>query len=169
MGCGLRISRVVPSAVALLLSAWSIQASGIDEAGILGMNALTLATNDMALSFGFYRSLGLNRTFGGPSADFSTFGSSGGPAGGDNSFHINLFVAPAYKKPAAGAWNGWGRGIFYVSDVDGLYAHALKNGLHPEGSPRNASWGERYFQILDPIGHELSFAKPLEAQKQIMV
>jgi catechol-2,3-dioxygenase len=27
--------------------------------------------------------------------------------------------------------------------------------------PRNASWGERYFHMLDPDGHELSFARPL--------
>ena len=27
--------------------------------------------------------------------------------------------------------------------------------------PRDAEWGERYFHILDPDGHELSFARPL--------
>ena len=27
--------------------------------------------------------------------------------------------------------------------------------------PRDAEWGERYFHIADPDGHELSFAKPL--------
>ncbi len=29
--------------------------------------------------------------------------------------------------------------------------------------PRDASWGERYFHMRDPDGHELSFARPLTA------
>lgn len=31
----------------------------------------------------------------------------------------------------------------------------------PEGPPRDAAWGERYFHLIDPKGHELRFAKPL--------
>ncbi|MGH8701888.1 MAG: VOC family protein, partial [Burkholderiales bacterium] len=27
--------------------------------------------------------------------------------------------------------------------------------------PADAPWGERYFHISDPDGHELSFARPL--------
>ena len=27
--------------------------------------------------------------------------------------------------------------------------------------PRDAEWGERFFHVTDPDGHELSFAKPL--------
>jgi catechol 2,3-dioxygenase-like lactoylglutathione lyase family enzyme len=33
-------------------------------------------------------------------------------------------------------------------------------GFHPE-IPRDASWGERYFHMSDPEGHELSFARPI--------
>jgi len=33
-------------------------------------------------------------------------------------------------------------------------------GFDPE-IPRDASWGERYFHMPDPDGHELSFARPL--------
>jgi uncharacterized glyoxalase superfamily protein PhnB len=32
----------------------------------------------------------------------------------------------------------------------------------PADKPRNASWGERYFHMRDPDGHELSFARPLK-------
>jgi hypothetical protein len=32
--------------------------------------------------------------------------------------------------------------------------------IGPE-SPRDASWGERYFHMLDSDGHELSFARPI--------
>ena len=30
-----------------------------------------------------------------------------------------------------------------------------------EAPPEDASWGERYFHVTDPDGHELSFAKRL--------
>jgi uncharacterized glyoxalase superfamily protein PhnB len=55
----------------------------------------------------------------------------------------------------------WGRAIFYVSNVDDMYARALECGVTPEFPPRDAPWGERYFHLTDPDGHEISFAKPL--------
>ena len=55
----------------------------------------------------------------------------------------------------------WGRLIFHVADVDEFWTHLKGKGLDPE-SPRDASWGERYFHVLDPDGHELSFARPLQ-------
>jgi uncharacterized glyoxalase superfamily protein PhnB len=45
--------------------------------------------------------------------------------------------------------------------VDALHARALAAGLAPEAPPRDAEWGERYFHLRDPDGHELSFARPL--------
>jgi catechol 2,3-dioxygenase-like lactoylglutathione lyase family enzyme len=38
---------------------------------------------------------------------------------------------------------------------------ALAAGYTAETSPVDAPWGERYFHIRDPSGHELSFAHPL--------
>jgi uncharacterized glyoxalase superfamily protein PhnB len=61
-----------------------------------------------------------------------------------------------YGNPAT----QWGRVIFHVSDVDRFWAYFNEKGLHPE-SPRDASWGERYFHSCDPDGHELSFARPI--------
>jgi uncharacterized glyoxalase superfamily protein PhnB len=51
--------------------------------------------------------------------------------------------------------------IFYVADVDAFWTYLRGKGFHPE-SPRDASWGERYFHTSDPEGHELSFARPLQ-------
>ena len=34
-------------------------------------------------------------------------------------------------------------------------------GYPPDTAPRDAEWGERFFHVTDPDGHELSFAKPL--------
>ena len=53
----------------------------------------------------------------------------------------------------------WGRLIFHVSDVDRFWAYPMEKGFYPD-SPRDASWGERYFHMPDPDGHELSFARP---------
>ena len=52
----------------------------------------------------------------------------------------------------------WGRLIFHVSDVDSFWAYLMEKGFHPD-SPQDASWGERYFHMPDPDGHELSFAR----------
>jgi uncharacterized glyoxalase superfamily protein PhnB len=43
-----------------------------------------------------------------------------------------------------------------------MHAKAVAAGLTPETAPADAPWHERYFHILDPDGHELSFAKRLE-------
>ena len=53
----------------------------------------------------------------------------------------------------------WGRLIFHVSDVDRFWAYLMEKGFHPD-TPHDASWGERYFHMPDPDGHELSFARP---------
>ena len=61
--------------------------------------------------------------------------------------------------PSGGPW--WGRVIFYVADVDALYDRALAAGYQPATVPHDAEWGERFFHLIDPDGHELSFARPL--------
>jgi catechol 2,3-dioxygenase-like lactoylglutathione lyase family enzyme len=118
---------------------------------IESINAVTPATHDMARAAGFYRALGFEFRYGGEDADFTSFMVGTG--------HLNLIAQGARQ------WSWWGRIIFYVSDVDGLYEHALGLGLHPDTKPRDAEWGERFFHITDPDGHELSFAQPLTAQK----
>ena len=74
----------------------------------------------------------------------------------------------AQKTPSlrSSIWNrvnsclAWERLIFYVTDVDALWNHLRDRGFDPE-IPRDASWGERYFHMPDPDGHEMSFARPL--------
>ncbi len=114
-----------------------------------GLSAVTLLTSDMARSVAFYRSLGFHPLYGGPGADFTSFRAGTG--------YLNLQLDPG--RPPAGAI--WGRAIFWVDDVDAMHARARAAGLRPAGEPADAPWGERYFHILDPDGHELSFARPL--------
>ena len=113
-----------------------------------GISAVTLATHDMRRAVWFYRLLEFPLLYGGEEAAFTSF-----RAGGN---FLNLIA-----QPEARHWSWWGRLIFYHGDVDGLYARLVAAGCRPEAPPRDAPWGERFFHITDPDGHELSFAWPL--------
>ncbi len=116
--------------------------------GLLSLNAITLATHDMARAVAFYQALGFVLHVGGDRAQFTSFA-----VGSD---HLNLVEVALEVR-----WSWWGRVIFYVRDVDTLYRRAVAAGLETTTLPADAPWGERYFQLLDPDGHELSFASPL--------
>ena len=115
---------------------------------IESLSAITLATHDMARAVRFYRALGFVLRYGGEQAAFTSF--HAGPS------YLNLIV----QAPERG-WSWWGRASFYVADVDALYERALAAGLNSQFPPLDAAWGERYFHITDPDGHEISFARPL--------
>ena len=125
------------------------------EASFRSINAVTLATTDMRRAVAFYSALGLRPSYGGPDLPFTVL-----DVGADE--HLNLALRPA-AAPDGGA-TAWGRVIVHlagVAAVDALYRRARAAGLEPEGPPRDAEWGERYFHLRDPDGHELSFAAPL--------
>ena len=115
---------------------------------IEALSAVTLATSDMARSIAFYRTLGFVIAHGGPDAPLTSF-----KAGAS---FLNVI-----EKPAGSHWSWWGRVIFHVDDVDAVYRTALAAGFTPSTKPADAPWGERYFHLTDPDGHELSFARPL--------
>jgi catechol 2,3-dioxygenase-like lactoylglutathione lyase family enzyme len=117
------------------------------EAHVASLSAVTLATRDMRSAVPFYEALGFPCKYGGPSEAFTSFEFGG--------TFLNLIADP--RGPAG--W--WGRVIVYVSDVDGMYRKALAAGITPEFEPLDAPWGERYFHVVDPDGHEISFAKPI--------
>jgi catechol 2,3-dioxygenase-like lactoylglutathione lyase family enzyme len=110
------------------------------------LSAITLATHDMARAVSFYEALGFPLKYGGALEPFTSF-----------AFGTSFLNLIADSRPI----HWWGRVIVYVSDVDGVYRKALAAGLKPEFAPTDAPWGERYFHIVDPDGHELSFARPL--------
>jgi catechol 2,3-dioxygenase-like lactoylglutathione lyase family enzyme len=113
-----------------------------------GISAVTLATHNMARAVAFYEALGFVLKFGGPGAPFTSFHAGSG--------YLNLITMSGEC-----IWTWWGRAIFYVDDVDAQYALAVSAGLTPAFTPRDGTWGERYFHIVDPDGHELSFARPI--------
>jgi catechol 2,3-dioxygenase-like lactoylglutathione lyase family enzyme len=120
----------------------------VDRPRFRSISAVTLATRDMARAVQFYRALGFDLACGGESAEFTSF------VVGDG--YLNLIAASPEAR-----WSWWGRVIIHVDDVDALHARTRAAGLAPEAPPRDAEWGERYFHLTDPDGHELSFARPL--------
>ena len=120
--------------------------TGDTDGGIESISAVTLATQSMPKSVEFYKSLGFELRSGGPQAEFTTF-----RVGRQ---YLNI-IATA-EEPS---W--WGRVIFWVGDVDRMHRRVLDAGWSPEAPPRDANWGERYFHLSDPDGHELSFARRL--------
>ncbi len=115
---------------------------------IESISAVTFVTGDMARSVRFYASLGFEMRYGGESADFT-------------SFHVGTGYLNLSYLANSGDVSGWGRAIFYVEDVDAMHARVVEAGFVPEFAPREAVWGERYFHLQDPDGHELSFARPV--------
>ena len=113
---------------------------------ITRVSAITIRVSEMGRSMKFYRDiLGLSVKYGGDDDNFSSLNI-------DN-FFLNLEVS---EEPLS----LWGRIIFYCDDVDEMHSYLRGKGYDP-GEPTDATWGERFFHLKDPDGHELSFAEPI--------
>ena len=113
------------------------------------ISAITFRVLNMKASVQFYRNvLGMELLYGGERASFSSL-----RAKDSESAILNLEQGDSVSQ--------WGRLILHVTDVEAFWTHLREKGFDP-GIPRDASWGERYFHMLDPDGHELSFARPLQ-------
>ena len=120
------------------------------------LSAVTLVVAAMDAAVGFYLALGFALAYGGPDAAFTSFRIG-------RSF-LNLQLDSEnlrLDRETRRKERVWGRVIFWVDDVDAAHARAVASGFTPFGEPIDAPWGERYFHIRDPDGHELSFARPL--------
>jgi catechol 2,3-dioxygenase-like lactoylglutathione lyase family enzyme len=117
-----------------------------DAAVVEALSAVTLVVTDMARAVAFYDALGFRRLYGGGESAFTSYavGSS----------YVNLQLG----RP--GDPRSWGRVILYVSNVDAMWQRVVDVGGEPDHEPADAPWGERFFHVRDPDGHELSFARP---------
>ena len=112
------------------------------------VSAVTFQVTSMQVSVHFYRDvLGMELIYGGEDSYFSSL-----RAREVESAILNLEKGHPGKR--------WGRLILCVSDVDIFWNHLKESGFAP-ASPQDGAWGERYFHMPDPDGHELSFARPL--------
>lgn len=119
---------------------------------IESISAVTLFTPDIAASIGFYRSLGFEKLYGGEGEPLTSFRVGTG--------FLNLIHTVEWDRTKS-----WGRTIIYVSDVDAMFKRCIDNGWTPSTEPTDAAWGERYFHISDPAGHEISFARPISSDR----
>lgn len=124
---------------------------GYGEPGeaVIEINAITLATQNMAAAVAFWEAVGLTCVYGGSDGPFTTF------QFGVN--FVNIFAADEIHS------GFWGRVVFHVDSPDELWRQLADAGYKSETEPADAPWGERYFHILDADGHELSFARRLDA------
>ncbi len=113
------------------------------------INAVTLVTADMGAAVAFYEAIGFRTIVGGAAAAFTTF------RVGPTFLNLQLDGSPPRRRDV------WGRIVFWVDDVDAMHARVRAAGRAPEMAPSDAAWGERYFHVRDPDGHELSFARLL--------
>ena len=115
------------------------------------ISAVTLRVANMEASVRFYKDvLGLEIIYGGEGSYFTSLRTK------DGDTILNLEHGNASIQ--------WGRLICHVSDVDRFWAYLMEKGFHPD-HPHDASWGERYFHLPDPDGHELSFARPFQPKE----
>jgi uncharacterized glyoxalase superfamily protein PhnB len=118
------------------------------------LNAIGIVARDMAESIRFYRLLGVDVP--------ETPGES----------HLDAFLPNGVRfmldtEDVMRSFNdGWSRtdgnqiGIAFEcaapAEVDETYAQVVAAGFHGEKEPWDAFWGQRYAQLLDPNGVEVS-------------
>jgi len=125
--------------IAVNVSAWSID----------HISGVTLAVREMAESVAFYRKLGFDVSFGGADAPFTTMRAG--------QCVVNL------RRAATSGGGAGHRVILRVRGVDALHRDLVGKGLAPT-VPRDAEWGERYFEIPDPEGVVISCAELIHSR-----
>ena len=116
------------------------------------ISAITLVTADMAASVAFYGVLNAEVVFGGSESSFTTLKLN-------NEQFLNLQFDATWVPPE----RVWGRFILWVDNVDAMHKAFIAAGFTPLMAPSDAVWGERYFHILDPAGHEVSIARQISS------
>ena len=140
---------------------------------VYAISAVTLFIGNMERSCSFYSRIpGFKLVYGGSTTgSFTTYEVGIGQSKNNPKTFLNLELASPIGPDSIidDRRKHFGRIIFHTEDVDKLYSY-LKNNqdlsktILFEDEPRDAAWGERYFHIHDPDGHQLSFAKPLKKQ-----
>jgi len=119
-----------------------------DRSSSARISALTLATDDLEAAIRFWQRLGFTLEGVFDEGGFATLEGLRGAK-------LNLVRKRGYR----GAW--FGRPVIHVADVDSLYQALREDGFRCEAPPRDAPWGERFFHVQDPDGHEIAIARPL--------
>jgi catechol 2,3-dioxygenase-like lactoylglutathione lyase family enzyme len=119
------------------------------------ISAVTLSVSDMKKSVDFYSKIpNFKIVYGGSDSQFTSF-----LIEDTTKSYLNLKLNEIHPP-------NFGRIIFYVDNVDELFAYMENDGIISslgklESKPEDAEWGERFFHALDPDGYKLSFATPI--------
>ena len=119
------------------------------------ISAVTLSVSDMKKSVDFYSKIpNFKIVYGGTNSQFTSF-----LINGTEKSYLNLKLDEVHSP-------NFGRIIFYTDDVDELFAYmendeTISELSKLESKPQDATWGERFFHMLDPDGYKLSFATPI--------
>jgi len=122
---------------------------------VIKISAVTLPISDMKKSVEFYSKIpNFKIVYGGSDNQFTSFLIDDAAKS-----YLNLKLNET-RLP------NFGRIIFYVDDVDELFAYMENDEIISalgklESKPKDAVWGERFFHMLDPDGYKLSFATPI--------
>ena len=119
------------------------------------ISAVTLLVSDMKRSVNFYSKIpNFKIVFGGSDSQFTSF-----LIDDVANSYLNLKLNETHSTD-------FGRIIFHTDDVDELFAYMRDDETISvlgklESKPQDASWGERFFHMLDPDGYKMSFATPI--------
>ena len=122
---------------------------------ITKISAITLSISDMEKSVKFYSKIpNFNLVYGCPDSQFASF-----LIDDMSKSYLNLKLKKTHSTD-------FGRIIFYVDDVDKIFTYMQNDETISilgklESKPQDATWGERFFHVLDPDGYRLSFATPI--------
>ena len=125
------------------------------------ISAITLRISDMKKSVDFYSKIpNFKIVYGGSDSQFTSF-----LIDDVAKSYLNLRISDLAKLDIlARCITHWSRIIFYTDDDDGLFAYMQEDttlNKYFESKPQDATWGERFFHMLDPDDYKLSFATPL--------
>jgi len=122
------------------------------------ISAVTLLVSDMKRSVDFYSKIpNFKIVYGGSDSQFTSF-----LIDDKVKSYLNLKLNETHSTD-------FGRIIFYTDDVDELFAYMENDEIISvlgklESKPQDATWGERFFHMLDPDGYKMSFATPIGEQ-----
>ena len=119
------------------------------------ISAVTLLVSDMKKSVDFYSKIpNFKIVYGGTDSQFTSF-----LIEDTTKSYLNLKLNETHLPD-------FGRIIFYVDNVDELFTYMENDETISvlgklESKPQDATWGERFFHVLDPDGYKMSFATPI--------
>ena len=118
------------------------------------LNAIGIVTSDMARSIRFYRLVGVDVPDTPGEGHVDAFLPNGVRFMLDTEEVVRSF-RPDWSR-ATGNQLALAFECASAAEVDELYTRAVEEGFHGEKEPWDAFWGQRYAQLLDPDGVEVS-------------